>query len=89
LEATLLRLIEHEVSSPDAVAHLTKRIGEALSQPRFSRPDVMKKDLDRAREELENIKSAIRQGLITATTKAMLEEAEASLTPRGSPPRCE
>jgi hypothetical protein len=80
LEATLMQLIEYEVFSPQAVEHLTNRVGDALSRPRTSRQDAVKKDLERARQELENIKSAIRQGLITHTTKAMLEETEASVT---------
>jgi len=32
--------------------------------------------MEKARTELENIKSAIRQGIITPTTKTMLEETE-------------
>jgi hypothetical protein len=44
-------------------------------------PDALRKqkqaELDQARMELENIKSAIRQGVLTATTREMLEEAEA------------
>jgi hypothetical protein len=80
LEATLMHLIEHEVFSPEAVEHLTNRVGDALSRPRTSRQGAVKNDLERARQELGNIKSAIRQGLITHTTKAMLEEAEASVT---------
>ncbi len=33
-------------------------------------------ELDKARTELENITNAIRQGVLTPTTKQMLEEAE-------------
>ncbi len=80
LETTLLRLIEHKIFSPEAMEHLANRVGEALSQPRASRRDVVRKDLDKALRELENIKSAIRQGLITNTTKAMLEEIETTVT---------
>ncbi len=79
LETILMRLIEHEILSPKAIEHLTIRVNEALSRPRASPQDAVKRELDRARQEMENIKSAIKQGLITPTTKAMLEEAEASI----------
>ncbi len=75
-----MRLIVHEILSPEAVEHLTNHVGDALARPRTSGNHTVKKELDRARQELENIKSAIRQGLITPTTKVMLEEAEASVT---------
>ena len=35
--------------------------------------------MEQARRELENIKTAVRQGLITPTTKGLLEEAEANI----------
>ena len=38
-------------------------------------------DLAQARVELENIASAIRLGIVTPTTKAMLEDAERRITP--------
>ena len=61
----------------EAVRYLTRRVNEILAQPRTPRRDAANRELEQARQDLENIKSAIRQGLITATTKAMLEETEA------------
>lgn len=47
-------------------------------RPRLSALRKQKQaELDQARTELENIKSAIRQGVVTATTREMLDEAEA------------
>jgi len=80
LETTLVRLIVHKIFSAEAVEHLTNQVSNALARPRTPGKNVVKKELARANQELDNIKSAIRQGLITSATKAMLEEAEASVT---------
>jgi Recombinase zinc beta ribbon domain len=63
LETTLMQLIEHEVFSPEAVEHLTNRVGDALSRPRASRQSAVKRDLDKARQELENYQVCDTPGL--------------------------
>jgi len=77
LESAVLGLITEKVFTKEAVQYLTRRVNEILAQPRVTRRDEADQELEQARQDLENIKSAIRQGLITATTKAMLEETEA------------
>lgn len=51
-------------------------MNEALLASRGARRPSLQSALDRAQAELENVKAAIRQGIITPTTKGMLEEAE-------------
>lgn len=77
LEPTVMRLITDKLFSPEAIEYLTQRVKNLVTQPGTTRLDALRQDLARARQDLENIKSAIRQGLVTATTKAMLQEAEA------------
>lgn len=79
LEERLLTVIEEEVFSPEALAYLTKRVNEALtrlSAQGVSERRALEAELQNAREELENIKTAIRRGVVTDTTREMLEEAE-------------
>jgi hypothetical protein len=65
------------VFAPDVLAYLSERVNAALREmtPEGSE-QKQQAELAKVRTELENIKSAIRQGVITPTTKAMLEEAE-------------
>lgn len=71
-----------EVFSPDTVAYLSKRVAEALT--RLDAPDAtrhrLQAELDQAWTRLENIKTAILEGIRTPTTKAMLEEWEKRVT---------
>lgn len=79
LEERLLAVIEREVFSPEALAYLTKRVNEALTRLRVqgvSERRALEAELRNAEEEMENIKTAIRRGVVTDTTKEMLEEAE-------------
>ncbi len=79
LEEVLLRLVFDEVFSPDTVAYVSKKVNEALAR-RADAPGAARKrqeaELAKAQAELENIKTAIRRGILTPTTRAMLEEAE-------------
>jgi site-specific DNA recombinase len=79
VEETLLRLIYEEVFSPETVAYVSRKVNETLAR-RADSPCVARKrreaELTKARAELENVKSAIRQGIITPSTKEMLEAAE-------------
>ncbi len=79
LEEVLLKTIFDEVFSPETVAYITRKVNESLVRMAAS-PDAARKrkeaDLARARQRLEHIKEAIAQGMLTPTTKTMLEEAE-------------
>ncbi len=72
-------VIEREVFSPEYLAYLTRRVNDALSRLGTENTlgrRVLETELRDAEKELENIKIAIRRGIITDTTKAMLEDAE-------------
>jgi site-specific DNA recombinase len=79
IEAKLLQVVFDEVFSPETVAYLTEKVNEAL-RLRAEPPDEARSrkqaELDQARRELENIQVAIRRGLDTKTTKAMLVDQE-------------
>lgn len=75
----LLDVIEQEVFSPESVAYLTNRVNDALSRlgtKNTFRQRLLETELHDAEKELENIKVAIRRGIITDTTKTMPEPAE-------------
>ncbi len=79
LKEILLRLIYDEVFSPDTVAYVSRKVNEALvwrADPPGAARRKREAELAKARGELENVKNAIRQGILTPTTKAMLAEAE-------------
>ena len=65
--------------SPETVAYVTKKVNESLVRkspfPGSQRKKV-ESALSQARQRLEHIKEAIAQGIITPTTKAMLQETE-------------
>jgi hypothetical protein len=64
---------------PEALPYLTKRVNEALTRlgaQGVSERRALEAELQNAKEELENIKTAIRRGVVTDTTREMLEEAE-------------
>ena len=82
LEARLLEAVQQEVFSPQNVAYLTRQVEKALTRRNSQGLAVRRAaeaDLRGAEAELENIKSAIRRGIVTETTKTMLEEAEAKI----------
>lgn len=95
LEQALTRLLFEEVFSPRVVAYLTRKVDDALRRltgaadnPR----DRLTADLGRARAELENVKAAILQGIVTPTTRELLEGcerrvAELEATLRTPPPK--
>lgn len=79
LEEVILRLIFEEVFSPETVAYVSRKVNAALARRAGPLSVALKRRqaaLAQARERLEHIKEAIAQGIITPTTKAMLEEAE-------------
>ncbi len=79
LEGKLLRVIEKEILNPEAIAYLTQRINERLRQGTSAHKPAAQRELKAAREELEHIKDAIRQGIISPTTRSMLAEAEVKI----------
>lgn len=79
LEERLLELIFGDVFSPETVAYVAAQVREAvmrLTSGTDERLAMRRAELARARSELENIARAIRMGVVTATTRAMLEDAE-------------
>jgi hypothetical protein len=86
LEERILRAVEERVFSPEAVAYLTRQTNAALQRlvrqrlTADGRRQGLETNLAQARAELGNVTAAIRQGIITPTTRAMLEDAEARVT---------
>jgi hypothetical protein len=79
VEEQLLAVIQQELFSPESIADLTTRVNAALqnlSSANTGDRDRVKAELQSAEGELDNIKSAIRKGIFTETTKTMLEETE-------------
>jgi len=79
VEAQLLSVIQQELFSPQSIADLTVRVNAALqrlSSSQASDHACVKAELQDTERELNNIKVAIRAGIFTETTKAMLQEAE-------------
>ena len=78
-EALILRLVFEEVFSPEVVAYVTKRVNVALERLTATPDEVRQRrerELSQARWELDNVRNAIRQGIVTPTTKDLLEECE-------------
>lgn len=64
------------------IKHHRRGVHEALASATIPADDLRKKreaELAQARKEQENIEAAIRQGIITPTTKRMLLETEARI----------
>jgi carbonic anhydrase/acetyltransferase-like protein (isoleucine patch superfamily) len=82
IEARLLQVIQTKILSQESVAYLTKQANEALKNAhtvKRGQQERLHREVYAAEVELENIKSAIRKGIITPSAKAMLEEAEEKL----------
>jgi predicted S18 family serine protease len=83
LEETLLRLVFDEVFSPSTVAHVAKRVQQALAR-RAGSPVAERKriesELAKVQAEAENIKQAVKLGKATGTLLEMLEQAEQRAT---------
>ncbi len=80
LERVVLGAILDQVFSPETLAFLNRKVNEALAAATIPPADDLRKkrqaELAHARKEQENIEAAIRQGIITPTTKRMLLETE-------------
>ena len=79
LEEALIRLVFEDVFSPQVVAYLNRKVDAALRRLVVA-PDTPRErlaaDLARAHVELDNVKAAILQGIVTPTTREMLEACE-------------
>jgi len=87
LERVVLGAILDQVFSPETLAFLNRKVNEALAAATIPADDLRKKrqaELAHARKEQENIEAAIRQGIITPTTKRMLLETEARIAHLGA-----
>lgn len=75
-EKKLLGAIKRELLSEDAYQAFVHEVRALMKD---SRPDPAeaKRELARAQREIDNLMAAIRQGIITPSTKSALEEAEA------------
>ena len=79
LEQVVLKAIFDEVFAPETLAYLSTKVNEAIANASMPADDLRKKrkaELAQARKELENIQTAIRQGILTPTTRDMLTETE-------------
>ena len=79
LEAKVLAHVFGDLFAPHRLAYLSKAVDAALRGARGQSTAALaakEASLQDARRELANIAAAIRQGIITPTTRAMLEEAE-------------
>ena len=82
LEQRLLRVIEQEILSPEAVAYLTEKVNGALQRANrrsISARQAPEAELRKAEQAAENIKQAVRHGKATATLLEMLEATETKI----------
>ncbi len=75
VEQILLEGIKKDLMSEEAYAVFERETKELLKNMQPD-PSAAHRKLDKARKEAENIMSAIRQGIITPSTKRALEDAE-------------
>ncbi len=90
IEDRVIQLMFEQVFAADTVEYVTAQVKDAIQHqwaPQADRRRQRERDLAQARRELENVLAAIRAGLMTPATKALLEgceqrvaELEATLT---------
>jgi site-specific DNA recombinase len=79
IERQLVDYVFHDMFTPLKLEFLDQVIERVFAQHGQGPDEIMRlrqSELTRALGELEHVKEAIRQGILTPTTKAMLEEAE-------------
>lgn len=79
IERQLVDYVFHDMFTPLKLEFLDHVIERILAQHAHTPDEAVRlrqSELARAWAELEHVKDAIRQGILTPTTKAMLEEAE-------------
>jgi hypothetical protein len=80
VESVLLEAIQFDLFSEQGFAIVQQEIVRVLAERRRGRSSELvtaNARLREAEQKIDNIKEAILQGIVTKTTKAMLEEAEA------------
>lgn len=87
LEPAIVGLVKDQMYSPDAIAYATSVYAEMVRKRSQKWERARKRELLQAAKEMDGIKSAIRAGVITPTTKAMLEEAEAKMARLSAEPK--
>ena len=78
VEKLLLQGIKRDLLSDDAFSVFEKEVRRILAESQPSPRDAVRA-VTRAEKEVENIMSAIRQGIVTPTTLSALQDAEAKL----------
>ena len=79
IEQVTLDYVFGGLFTPARVEYLTHAVNSALQQAVQQAPSIAAQQeaaLRQARQELENIAAAIKQGIITPTTRQILEDAE-------------
>lgn len=79
VEERVVQLVMDQVFVDDMVEYVTRHVNEEirrLSAPRANVRRQRERDLAQARRELGNVLGAIRAGLTTASTRALLETSE-------------
>jgi len=79
IEDRVVQLVFEQVFAADAVEYVTAQVNEAIRRLCIPQADLRRqreRALSQARRELENVLAAIRAGLLTPATKALLEECE-------------
>lgn len=79
LEERLLEMIFGDVFAPDVVVYVTRQVERVIAELRAApdeRRQVAEAELARAQTELMHITNAIKQGIVTSTTRRLLEQAE-------------
>ena len=75
----VVRLVFDKVFSPDRLDYVIRQVNEALARL-TSTGDAARhrwqRELDHAQKELENVATAIRSGVLTHTTRGLLENCE-------------
>ncbi len=80
VEDKLLAGIKQELFTVEAIKVFKRELARALAERRqHSKPntEAVQRELAQTEKEIENIMAAIKAGIITLTTKAELEKAEA------------
>ncbi len=78
MERVLLRQLREELLSDEAFEALVAEVQRLLDESKLN-PKPLERELTKVRKESENIMAAIRQGIITPSTKQALEAAEARI----------
>ena len=79
LETVLLDALFNELFTPEAIVYLTHQVDAAIAsatEPPVNRRTRLEKDLAQAKAELENVLTALRQGLVTPATRGLLDTCE-------------